>query len=280
MTRVRALAVAVALAAALPACGDRQDEPDGTDADSGFVARELRTLHACVYLYFGPWPDIGYLGTPEPRWTIGVMDHPEIGTGVTNEGGCTDIELPAPSDLLVTASKPGWVPVAMTTRVRDEDMLPMQARFAEGLPALEPWWWQVTQGNVASDEPTGIVVVEICDRSTSLDSGGCELITDIHPQLITASGEVRENWLYVEQYATSYCNLPDNMFPCPPTGIGGTSRVPPGIATIVLPGVTCPIGPDESALAWPDDGTTNRFTVDVRPGYLTGLVARCEREGP
>lgn len=91
---------------------------------------------------------------------------------------------------------------------------------------------------------------------------------------------MRDNFLYVEHLAINYCNIPKNPSPCPPTGLGATHRVPPGIATVELPGVTCPIGADESALAWPVDGTTNQFTVDVRPGYVTGVFAQCELESP
>jgi hypothetical protein len=51
------------------------------------------------------------------------------------------------------------------------------------------------------------------------------------------------------------------------------AKVPAGPAELYVPGAACAPFAD---LAWPVDGSSNRFSIDVQPGYDTWVWLSCK----
>jgi hypothetical protein len=266
----------------------------GGESDASFAPQPLVSLSACVATYFDQ--SFRFSGNPAPRWTIGVMDRPEIAPAITDETGCADILLPARSRLLLTATKPGWVPNAMTVLTGNVALPSMQAQLLYGFSGLPPEWWYFTarsscapapaasmdsgaegQTEVAADGQTAIV-------GFALRAHDGAAIPDVFPILRPASGGERRDWLYVGAGNSSYCNskyICPNCDCCQSTGNGVAANVAPGLAEIEFPNnLTCRVDPASCAFAWPKEGAPpNVFQVDARANYFTIVLAVCEPPG-
>jgi hypothetical protein len=223
-------------------------------------------------------------GQADPSWTIGALDQPRIATRVTDGTGCADIELPAESDLLVTATKPDWVPSAMTVRIGTTDPPAMRAVLLQGFSGLPAWWWDVTEAQVCapSEGQQGIVGLAVYDRSDWIDHERATPLAGIEAVLTGDGTGTRTDWLYVSNDCNNYCNTRacEAATSVTPTGVGVIGRLPPGLVEIEIPGVTCAVAPGESTFSWPVAGSTNRIRMDVRPGFFSIALALCERGEP
>lgn len=285
MSRARQL-FGAALLSCLQGCGSSSTD----EANNSYPPRKLVSAQACVFEYFDR--AFGTTQLPGARWTIGVMDRPEIATAVTDTTGCIEVSLPARSRLLLTATKPGWVPNALTAVTGDVDLPSMRALFSDGFTGLPSWWWGAT-ANAA------------CQRPTPADAGGADALGDdtaivafnvkahdflgdplpnLVPVLRPASGGERRDWLYAGAASSTYCNSPTTSQPpcpscdcCSSSGTGIMPNVTPGPAEIEFQGLTCHVDLSKGAFAWPKAGAPGSvFELDVRAGYFTAVTAVCD----